>query len=373
MKKITFLNLHMGFGGIESSTINTANKLSKDYEVEIIAFYDLDHNQAYKLNKDVKIKYLYKGGPNRDEIKECIKKFKLVSLFKEALKAIKILKLKKSLMIKEIAESDSDVIVSTTYSFSRLLSKYGKSNTIKIAQEHQHHNDNQKYINVIKNDYNNIDYLFALTNSLKEDYELFLKDNNHTKVVLVPNMLINYPDTLSKLKSDNIVSVGRLHPGKRIDELIKIFSKIENKTNKLYIIGSGEEYDNLKQLVIDLKLEDRVLLLGNMTHEEMKPYMLDSALFAMTSVTEALPMVLLEAMSYGIPTIAYETRSGTNDIIDDGCGYIIKNRDESVYISKINEYLNLKDKKTISKKALEKAHKFSSDEIIKIWKTIIDK
>ena len=46
------------------------------------------------------------------------------------------------------------------------LKKYKNPNAIAIAQEHHHHNNNKKYINVLKKKYNNLDYLFALTNSL---------------------------------------------------------------------------------------------------------------------------------------------------------------------------------------------------------------
>ncbi len=50
--------------------------------------------------------------------------------------------------------------------FSALLSKYGNDNSVKIAQEHHYHNNNKRYINILKNKYYNIDYLFALTKKL---------------------------------------------------------------------------------------------------------------------------------------------------------------------------------------------------------------
>ena len=55
-------------------------------------------------------------------------------------------------------------------------------------------------------------------------------------------------------------------------------------------------------------------------------------------------MVLLEAMSYGIPCIAYFTPSGTGDIIKDGYnGYLIKDRNETRYIKCLKEILNNKE------------------------------
>ena len=106
----------------------------------------------------------------------------------------------------------------------------------------------QKYINTIKNKYNNIDYLFALTKCLYNDYKEFLKNNKHTKVELVPNMLYEIPKCNSKLDKKNIITISRLDYGKKNDDIIKSFSKIKESNWKLYIIGDGKEFNNLKEI-----------------------------------------------------------------------------------------------------------------------------
>ena len=90
--------------------------------------------------------------------------------------------------------------------------------------------------------------------------------------------------------------------------------------------------------------------------------MLESSLFLMASVSEGLPMVLLEAMSYGLPCIAYHTDSGTDDIIKDNKnGYIINNRNEKEYINKIG------------KEAKSTAYDFSKEKITEKWLKILNK
>ena len=177
MKKITFLVLHLGYGGIETATINTANTLSNKYKVEIISFYNLNKNQSNRINKNVKVKYLLDGEPNKREFLEAIKNKKIFLVLKEGFKSLNILIKKKQLLKKEIKQSKSEILVSTRYDFSSILSKYGRKDTIKIAQEHHHHNNDKKYIKVLSNKYKNIDYLFALTKGLKDDYEKFLSKN----------------------------------------------------------------------------------------------------------------------------------------------------------------------------------------------------
>lgn len=372
--KISFMLLHLGYGGIESSTINTANSLCDRYDIEIMSFYKLDRNQADKLNKNISIKYLYSGGPNRNEFMQALSDFNFIKVFKEGIKSADILLKKKIRVKKYIINCDAKYIVSTRYDFSKLLSKYGNYNSIKIAQEHHYHNSNQRYINVLKHKYNNIDYLFALTETLEKDYKSFLNGNNkHTKVVLVPNMLYKLPSKESELRDKNIITISRLDSGKRNADIIKAFSKLKDNDWKLYIIGDGDEYNNLLSLINELNLKDRVILTGYKNKEEIEEYMLKSSLFLMASISEGLPMVLLEAMSYGIPCIAYETNSGTSDIIKDGNnGYIIKERDEKEYVEKIEMVINNdKLRNKLGKGAKNTAKKYSEKTIKDIWLKIL--
>jgi len=93
----------------------------------------------------------------------------------------------------------------------------------------------------------------------------------------------------------------------------------------------------------------------------------------MASVTEGLPMVLLEAMSYGVPCIAYETASGVNDIISDNInGYVVKDRKEEEYIEKINDVIeNEKLRKKLGTNAKETSKRFSRDEVGKILRKVL--
>lgn len=371
--KITFLLLHLGYGGIESSTINTANSLCDKYEIELVSFYNLKKNQNNKINEKINIKYLYNGEPNREEFITALHSYRIFRIIKEGFRAINILIKKQVLVIRFIIHSDSKYIVSTRWEFNKLLSKYGNNNTIKIAQEHHYHNNNKKYMNVIKNCYDNIDYLFALTKTLEEDYKKLLINNHHTKVILVPNMLYSIPNKQSNLKEKNIITISRLDYGKRNDAIIKAFSKLKENDWKLYIIGDGKEYNNLSTMISKLNLKDRVVLTGYKNKEEIEKYMLKSSLFLMASETEGLPMVLLEAMSYGIPCIAYETASGVNDIIDnDKNGYVIKNRNEKEYIEKIEKVINdSKLRNKLGKEAKNKATEFSKEKIVNIWEKVL--
>ena len=104
-------------------------------------------------------------------------------------------------------------------------------------------------------------------------------------------------------------------------------------------------------MISDLKLQDRIIMTGYLNKEEQVKYLQNSSIYAMTSESEGLPMVLLEAMSFGIPCIAYKTSSGVCDIIDDSNGFVIENRNQSEYLEKLELLLqdsNLRHKMSLA-------------------------
>ena len=142
-KKIVFLALHLSYGGTERAIISEANMLVKRYEVEIISFYHLCDKPAFEVDPRVKITYLTEGlKPNRDEIKNAIKSKRPLQLIKECSKSIRILYLRTASMKKAIKKSNGDVLISTRYLYHKLLTENAKDGVVCIAQEHNHHNNN---------------------------------------------------------------------------------------------------------------------------------------------------------------------------------------------------------------------------------------
>ncbi len=370
--KITFFVLHLGYGGIPTATINSANALSQKYPVEIVSLYNLKNNQANLVDKKIKIRYLYNGEPNRQEFINYLKHFKLFKTFKEGLKSIKILYLKKHLMIKEIKNNNSKIMVGTESFISEKLSQYKNKDTILIAIEHRYHNNDSKYLNILKNKYLNIDYLFALTKTLKKDYEKIIT-NPSINIKWVPNMLNITNDNFSNTKENNIISVSRMHPGKRVSDLIDIFANTK-KTNMFFIIGDGVEFANIASKINTLNLKNKIKLLGYQNQENIQKYLRNSKILVMASKTEGLPMVILEAMALKIPCIAYDI-PGINDLIIDGeNGFLIKEGKENEFAQKIDSLLM--DSKLYSfmqNKAYEKALEYTPNEVIKKWEEVIKK
>ena len=374
MKKITILGLHFGYGGIEVAISNLANMLSDKYKVEIILFYNIYGKPVYELNKNIDVKFLYEGSPNKDEFISYLKKFRLIKVLKEGLKSIKILYLKRKLMIKSIKECDSDIIISTRIEITELLSKYYKGNAKLVSQEHSHHNNNQKYINRVIKSLKNIDYFMPVSKKLAKFYKNKVKGD--TKVMYSPLCVDYIPEKESKKVEKNIVSIGRLSQEKGFLDLIDVFNIInkEDKECKLYIIGAGSDRNNIEAKIDSLNLQDYVTLYGYKDKDFIREKLNDMSIYLMTSYEESFGLVLLEASSYGIPSIAFSSAEGASEIINNDVeGYIIENRDKEEKAKKALELLNNKKKlATFGHEARVKCMDYSYESVKEKWLGIIE-
>ena len=101
----------------------------------------------------------------------------------------------------------------------------------------------------------------------------------------------------------------------------------------------------------------------------------ESSIYCMTSHTESFGIVLLEAMSFGLPCISFTSAEGANDlIINNENGYLINERDKDKYIEKV---INLIDNKKLrinmGEKGIKTSLKYTSDIIKKDWYDLLEK
>ena len=368
-KKISILALHLGYGGVEKSIIDQANMLSEFYDVEVMSLYKLYDYIPYKVNDKVKIKYLSNLKPNRNEFKDAINRKNIKDIINEGFKAIKILYLKRKLVSDYIYNCDSNVVISSRIDFTKLLNRYGNNLAVKVAEEHVYHNNSKKYFKLLKKSMKNINYLIPASKYLYDDYEKLFKNEN-VIVKYIPQIFGDIPLNKSKCNNYNIVSVGRLSKEKGYDDLIKVFDLVhkKNKEIKLIIVGDGDEKENLENLVSQYKLNKYIKFTGFLTQDKLKDVYINSSLYVMTSLEESFGLVLLEAMSYGIPCIAFDSALGAKEIIDDKSGILIKNRNLVEMADTICNYFDGKYKFNIS----DKIQNYSYDNVKYVWKKFID-
>lgn len=189
--------------------------------------------------------------------------------------------------------------------------------------------------------------------------------------VYIPNMIDNIPERKSTLKKPNMISVGRLSVEKGYIDLLKIFNQIAKKYNDwhLDIIGDGDEREKLEKYIQDKKLQNQVTLHGFQSKDYIDKMLHQSSIYLMTSYTESFGIVLLEAMSHGLPCIAFDSAEGAREIIKDGeSGWLIKNRDFDKYeraISTLIENQNMRKK--MGKSGALLVNMYSKDVVMEMW------
>lgn len=375
MKKITIIALHLGYGGIEKAIASLANMLCDDYEVNIISTYKLYEEPAFFIDSRIDICYLLTDKPNKKELLTALKKANVAGFIKESTKSLKVLRLRKTSMIEAIKQCDSDVIISTRPFHNSLLGKYAKEGIIKIAWEHSHHNNNQSYINEVVSSCDKIDYFISVSKELNNFYTSKIK-NSKTICKHISLTLDDFPTELSHLDKKEIISVGRLSKEKGFDSLIDVFKLVtlEKPEWHLNIVGDGLEKSNIEKTIKNNNLEDYVTLHGFKDKAELNKILQNSSIYVMTSLTESFGLVLIEAMSYGIPCLSFDSARGSLEIIDNGInGFTIPNRDKKLMAEKI---INLIEDDELRQKMGAKAHEksmlFSKDIIKKDWINLIE-
>jgi len=142
-----------------------------------------------------------------------------------------------------------------------------------------------------------------------------------------------------------IGNVARLESRKGHKFLIDAFENVleEQKDShvKLLIIGEGNKRENLESYVKELNLEDKVIFTGY--REDVEELMVVMDIFALTSLREGLPRVLVQAAAVGMPSIAFNV-DGVPEIIKDNYnGFLVRVGNVGQLKNRIVKYINSKE------------------------------
>jgi GalNAc-alpha-(1->4)-GalNAc-alpha-(1->3)-diNAcBac-PP-undecaprenol alpha-1,4-N-acetyl-D-galactosaminyltransferase len=165
--------------------------------------------------------------------------------------------------------------------------------------------------------------IIAQTDKAKEMYLTQFKNCNIRVIGNPIREILNGNETV---KQDIVLMVGRLIKSKNQDKLIELFLKITIPGWKLVLVGydhlQQNNYDRLKEIITQKHAEHKVFLAGKQA--DIDTYYTKSKIFAFTSSSEGFPNAIGEAMSAGLPVVAFDCLAGPSEMIKDNYnGFLI--------------------------------------------------
>ncbi len=211
---------------------------------------------------------------------------------------------------------------------------------------------------LLKEKINSAKFIIAIS-KYNKNFILNIAPENIRKIFVVHcgvNPLLFFPCP-KKTDTITILSVGRLVPEKGHSFLIEACNVLKENGFQFHciIIGEGPDRQKLERLIYKYKLDNFIELKGPVFHEKIKDYYNLADIFVLSSVTEGIPVVLMESMSKEIPVIASRI-TGIPELIEHGKnGILIPPKDIKQLADAISLLIKNDDlRREIGKKGREK-------------------
>ena len=379
MKIAYILSSFFAKAGTERILSDKMNYLVKryGYDITFITYEQGNHPMAFSLDKRIRVIDLntrffplYKLNPVRRVIAKSFQKRKLKSKLHDVLSVV-----------------NPDFVVLTTYDFD----KFGSILTLPyrfvieshicisdVRQEFRQHNVILKlfgkYLDSIHfKTMNKADALVSLTSADKTNWEKHV----NIPIFVIPNLVTVYPNDIScySERSNRIICVGRLTRQKGFDYLIKAWALIANKYPgwKIDIFGSGDLEDFLIQMIDNYNLKESITI-NKPTSNIFEEYD-RSSIYILSSRYEGFCLVLLEAMSFGIPCISFNCPHGPSDMITNGEeGILVPVGDINKLAESIEWMITHKEERErMSQNSREKVKYYLAENIMPQWVELFNK
>lgn len=378
MKIIFLIKSFAMKAGVERLMSDKMNYMAEyGYDVTLVTYEQGNHSIPFPLHRNIK----------HIDLNTRFFTLKKYSLPRRYIEILCMQRKFKNRLQKVVDEIRPDIIHTTTYSMSLvgiiLQLQTAAKRTIEsqvsfdsILKENDFSSKLMRYVASLYDNYifgklQKFDAFFALTKGDSEQWSKFVKD-----VCVIPNPLTLYPDQIKgHIETHHrIICAGRLNYQKGFDLLINAFAKIANQCPEwnIDIFGSGEEEEALRALLADNNLTDKVFIhpATDNLYEEFQ----NSDFFLFSSRFEGWGLVLVEAMSCGIPCVSFRCKYGPEDIITDHKdGLLVSDGNVEELGEKILWMINHPEKcKEFGNEARQTASKFKKDVVIQKWIDIFD-
>ncbi len=175
-------------------------------------------------------------------------------------------------------------------------------------------------------------FKFRVMNYMAKSFDRFVvltegntKEWHLNNMAVIPNPLPFYPEQVSTLQNKKVIAVGKQSYQKAYDLLLASWAKLptELKDWELHIYGKKDESLQLSGLAKELGIAAEVFF--HPPEKDIEAKFLESSVFVLSSRFEGFGMVIIEAMSCGLPVVSFDCPHGPADIITHGTdGFLVQ-------------------------------------------------
>ncbi|WP_242902382.1 glycosyltransferase [Actinomadura terrae] len=217
----------------------------------------------------------------------------------------------------------------------------------------------------VKEHFARVDRLLVLT---AEDADAWARDGM-TNVDHIPNPLPVEPRARPTLDLPVVACVGRLSHEKGVDLLLEAWAEaVATRPGwRLHVYGGGPREAELRTRAVAAGIAGSVEFRGVVA--DVEDALIEASVLALPSRDEGLPMSVMEAMAYGLPTVAFDCAPGVRVLIEDGqCGLLAPKRDTAAFAAALGRLMDEPDlRRALGGAARASVRRFHPDAVLARW------
>jgi glycosyltransferase involved in cell wall biosynthesis len=374
--RVTILLLHAwGMGGTIRSTLNLAELLAEHHEVEVLSLVRRRDRPFFRFPSGVRVTALDDQRAGRRRLHERLLRRMPSLLVHPDDYAYPLCSAWTDIMLaRRMRDMPPGLLVTTRPALNLLAARFAPPQLVTVAQEHMNFHAHRPGVAAeMRRHYRRLDALAVLTEDDLEDYGSALA-GSATRVVQIPNTIPPMDGGTASGEAKVIIAAGRLNSQKGFDLLVPAFARVARRYPdwQLRIYGRGPERAALQQLIVEHDLYGNAFLMG--PTRRLGTAMAGASVFALSSRFEGFGMVIVEAMSKGLPVVSFDCPRGPGEIIEHGVdGLLVPDGNVDAFAAALLELVEDSERRReMGAAALGTASAYDIDAVAPRWEELLE-
>ncbi|MGH3498848.1 MAG: glycosyltransferase family 4 protein [Nocardioidaceae bacterium] len=375
--RLYFLIINVdGTSGIQRAVLTLVNSLADAHDIEVISVHRWRDQAAYEIDPRVRVTHLADVRTWSSRLRPSTRRAAAELRDQPSRFAPEDSQINARTdrwLADKISALEPGILISTRPSLHVAAAELAPPGMVVVAQDHLNFEarmGDPMWATAMERAGRQLHGLAVLTQADAADYALFLRGSN-VQIEAMGNALpwpvTDSSDTTAKV----VIAAGQLIQRKGFGRLIRAYTPIarEHPDWQLHIYGDGPARDALQSRIDEAGVGDQVVLKGHSAQLERE--LAAASIYVMSSSAEGFPMVLIEAMSKGLPLISFDCPRGPSDIIEDGRnGRLLRNGDIPGMTAAIRELIEDPDlRRRMGAASLEDAHHYEPSGVSAHWES----